>query len=123
MTFSAKPPPIRFAPSLFEKTHGSMSELIRNSQKAKFLTPEEGGNVSPPRARVMRLGVPRILLRRSQGLYLQPSGRWTNNRETAQEFETSFQAFSLAQGENWLHSEVVLTFGDPRYDLISVWAA
>ncbi len=105
----------------FEKDTGSMSELIRNSQEARFLKPEGEGNHIPAKARAVRLGVPRIVLRRGQGLYLQPSGRWTNNRETAQEFETSFQALSLAQGEKWLHSEVVLTFGDPLYDLISVW--
>ncbi len=70
----------------------------------------------------MQLNVMRIVLRRREELYLQPSGQWTNNRETAREFETSFQAFSLAQNENWIHSEVVLTFGDPLYDLVALQA-
>ncbi len=63
----------------------------------------------------------RVLLRKDSGLYLQPSGEWKANRETAREFENSFQAYSLAQHEHWLDSEVVLTFGDPRYDLIAMW--
>ncbi len=43
-----------------------------------------------------------------------------NNPETAREFDTSLEAYSIARQEQWGHCEVVLAFGDSRYDLVTL---
>jgi len=60
----------------------------------------------------------RALIRHlKSGLFYEEDGRWTARREKACDFVTTFQALTFA-GDNLLRGvEVVLTLGEPKYDL------
>ncbi len=59
----------------------------------------------------------RVLLRNESGLYLQPSGEWTDNRETARTFRDSRVAYFWGLEQKLLHTFVVLAFADPAEDM------
>ncbi len=60
----------------------------------------------------------RILLRQAEtGLYLQPSGEWTSNRETARTFATSVLAYYWAKEQHLIKACVLLAFNNPAFDI------
>ncbi len=60
----------------------------------------------------------RILLRhRETHLYLQRSGKWSSDRETAREFPTSVLAYFWAKEQRLLNAQILLAFADPRMDI------
>jgi len=61
---------------------------------------------SPERMRM------RVLLQNEAGLYLQPSGRWGNNRQTAREFETFSLAYLWAKEHQLVELFVIMAFPD-----------
>ena len=61
----------------------------------------------------------RVLLRRARdSLYLQPSGDWTQNRETAREFASGFEAYLWAKEHNLVSIEVIIAFKNPQRDIV-----
>ncbi len=63
----------------------------------------------------------RILLRQNAtGLYLQPSGQWTENRETARDFQSAVGAcyWALAQRLEGIH--VLYAFANPALDVAAM---
>ena len=63
----------------------------------------------------------RILLRQQRsGLYLQASGAWGRERETARSFASSIEAYSWAIEQSLLNTEVLLAFSDEHYDMVSM---
>jgi hypothetical protein len=60
----------------------------------------------------------RIVLRnRKSRLYLQPSGEWGADRDTARDFPTSVVAYFWAKEQQLLNVQILLTFADPRLDI------
>ncbi len=76
------------------------------------------------RGRAQQHGRPRILLRKrcdprqgsQAGLYLQPGGHWSENRETARLFTHTVDAHWWAKEQQYLNAEVVLAYPDPGRD-------
>ncbi len=61
----------------------------------------------------------RILIRKGdQPLYLQGSGEWSINRETARDFQTSMVAWRWAREHQLFGTEILLAFEDPLYDVV-----
>src|SRR5262249_16346186 len=54
------------------------------------------------------------------GLYLQPAGDWTANRETAKEFLTAAIAYWWAIEQKLLGTEVLLTLANPQKDFVAM---
>lgn len=62
----------------------------------------------------------RIVLRQPQtGFYLQHSGEWTNNRETARNFESARAALFWAKSHNLNGGEVLFAFSESKYDFVT----
>jgi hypothetical protein len=51
-------------------------------------------------------------------LYLQPTGEWSANRETAREFESSSAAYQWAREQLIADYQVVLESDGPAYDFV-----
>lgn len=61
----------------------------------------------------------RILIRRQKGhQYLQPSGEWSENRETARDFYNSTVAYWCAKAQHLRGVEVLMAFEDPQWDFV-----
>ena len=61
----------------------------------------------------------RVLIRkREDQLYLQPSGKWSEARDTARAFESSSFAYWWAREQELLGIDIVLAFDDSRYDFV-----
>lgn len=62
----------------------------------------------------------RILIRKREGdLYLQPSGEWSEERQTARAFIGSVAAYYWAKEQELLGVEVLMAFADERYDIVT----
>jgi len=60
----------------------------------------------------------RALIRHlKSGLFYAGDGRWAAKREKARDFVTTFQALTFAGNNRLRGVEVVMTFGEPEYDL------
>jgi hypothetical protein len=63
----------------------------------------------------------RILLRQPEtGLFLQPTGEWTANRETAREFGGAVNAYLWASERGLFGTEVWLALIDPLKDFVCI---
>jgi hypothetical protein len=63
----------------------------------------------------------RILLRKWTGkLYLQPSGEWSADRQSAREFTSGPVAYWWAKEQRLLGVEVVLAFDDEQFDVVTM---
>ncbi len=63
----------------------------------------------------------RVLLRKQQDhQYMQPSGEWSDDRETARTFPTSVFAYLWAQEKKLLGIDVLLAFDDAKWDLVTM---
>lgn len=61
----------------------------------------------------------RILIRKQDDkLYLQPSGEWSEARETAREFDCSLFAYWWAREQELPGIEILLAFDDASYDFV-----
>lgn len=61
----------------------------------------------------------RILIRKREGrAYLQPGGKWSPNRNTAKQFESSVFAYWWAQEQKLLGIDILMAFDDPKYDFV-----
>ncbi len=61
----------------------------------------------------------RILLRQQKSeKYLQPTGEWSEERETAREFLSSVLAFLWARERKFRGVEVLMAFENPRWDFV-----
>ena len=61
----------------------------------------------------------RILLRQQRtGLYLQASGEWGGNRDSAKGFEDSIMACAWAKEQNVIGANVLMALGEEQYDLV-----
>ena len=62
----------------------------------------------------------RIVLRQPQtGFYLQPSGEWTNSRETARDFESARAALFWAETQSLHGVELLFAFSESKYDFVT----
>ena len=83
---------------------------------------EKGWRLSP-RERVARKSrherhYMRVLLRNAKtGLFYKVPWKWTAKRDVACNFGGTFQALRFAENNRLRGMEVVLTFGEPEYDL------
>jgi hypothetical protein len=60
----------------------------------------------------------RALIRHlKSGLFYAGNGRWAAKREKACDFGSTFRALSFAGDKHLRGVEVVMTFGEPKYDL------
>ncbi len=59
----------------------------------------------------------RVLLRNEAGLYLQPSGEWGENRETARRFKNSSFAYFWAKEQELIRSSIIIAFPDRNRDM------
>ncbi len=63
----------------------------------------------------------RILIRRQKGQdYLQPSGDWGQNKQTARAFASSVAAYDWAKERQLLGIDIFLSFSDPQYDFVTM---
>ncbi len=63
----------------------------------------------------------RVLIRRRREQdYLQPSGDWSADRNTARHFVSSVAAYWWAHEQKLLGIEVLLAFDDSAYDLVII---
>ena len=63
----------------------------------------------------------RVLLRQPEtGLFLQPTGEWNHNRETARAFASAVTAYFWALERDLLGTEVWLALVDPRRDFVCI---
>ncbi len=62
-------------------------------------------------------GYMRVLVQNEVGLYLQPSGEWGENRDTARQFKDSKIAYYWAVEQRLLRSCVILAFPDKTRDM------
>ena len=61
----------------------------------------------------MNSGMQVLIRRHEGGLYLQPSGNWVKNRETARQFESSGFACLWAFEQKLENVDVLLAFTNP----------
>ncbi len=59
----------------------------------------------------------RVLLQNEQGLYLQPSGEWSVNRDMARRFQDSRVAYFWALEQKLIGVSVILAFPDTKKDM------
>src|SRR5262245_24282465 len=70
--------------------------------------------------KIMERNLKRILLKRRKGQqYLQPSGEWTEVRETARGFPTAVIAYDWASEQELLGIDILLTFEDSKWDFVT----
>jgi len=58
-----------------------------------------------------------VLQNRESLLYLNQDGKWTSNIEEATRFEHVADANSFARKSKLTLLDIVMSFGDPRYDV------
>ncbi len=62
-----------------------------------------------------------ILLRQQEtGKYLQPSGEWSTERETARRFDSGLVAYFWALEAGFVGVDVLLAFTDPAFDIATL---
>src|SRR5262249_24450830 len=88
--------------------------IARNNRPLKSLPTPLGFGAG----RMMQMRI--VLRKQAEALYLQPSGEFNGDRESAWDFETSSVAWSWAKERKLPGLEVVLAFEDAQYDVVSM---